>query len=218
MRSLAREASQVVQVCRQLHARNFLAAADGNVSVRVAPGKLLITPSGLHKGFLKTKDLALMDSEGHVIRGNPSSERLMHLEVYRSCPKARAVVHAHPPVAIAWSVARPSLKELPSDGLSEVILAVGRIPIVPYARPSTRSMGDRLVPFLKSGARVMILGRHGALSWGESLDEAYNGMERLEHSAQILMNAELLGGITSLGRSELAYLRALRAKLGERTL
>ena len=120
----------------------------------------------------------------------------MHLAVYRSCPEARAVVHAHPPTAIAWSLARPGLDFLPSDALPEVILAAGSIPFVPYARPGTAAMGEVLAPFLPEN-RLMVLARHGALAWGGTLEEAHNGMERLEHACQILKAAGELGGATA---------------------
>ncbi|NUM89126.1 MAG: class II aldolase/adducin family protein, partial [Bdellovibrionales bacterium] len=156
---------EIVEVCRRLHRRNMLAAADGNVSYRLGDGEILFTPTGVNKGFLQEKDLAVVTLDNVVKEGNPSGERLMHLEVYRRCPGARAVVHAHPLTAVAWSVARPDWRELPSECLSEIILAVGRIPFVPYARPGTRGMGDALAPFLPD-CRVMVLSRHGALSWG----------------------------------------------------
>jgi L-fuculose-phosphate aldolase len=141
----------------------------------------------------------------------------MHLAVYKKCPKAKAVVHAHPPTAIAFTVARPEMKELPAEALSELILAAGKVPVAPYARPGTAAMGEVLEPFLPA-SRVILLARHGALSWGEDLEEAYNGMERLEHISQILKSAEELGGITSLPREEVEVLRAMRAKMGERSL
>ena len=208
---------QIVEVCQRLHAKNMLAAADGNVSFRLSNDRILITPTGLNKAFIKPTDMATITMDNRILDGKPSGERLMHLEVYRQAPKARCVVHAHPPTAIAWSVAHPNLTELPADCLSEVILAVGRIPIVPYARPGTQQMGDNLKAYLPE-CRVMILARHGALSWGEDLNEAYNGMERLEHSAQILRNAYTLGGLTSLPPEEVAALREMRAQLGEKTL
>jgi L-fuculose-phosphate aldolase len=142
----------------------------------------------------------------------------MHLEVYRQRPEAQCVVHAHPPTAIAWSIAHPTLTELPSDCLSEIILAVGRIPIVPYARPGSPEMGTALLPELQSAQRVMILSRHGALSWGETMEEAYGGMERIEHSAQILKLAHELGGITPLPSKEVKILREMRLKMGGRSL
>lgn len=212
-----RVTAEIVEACQRLHAKNMLAAADGNISVRLSDERILITPTGLNKAFMKATDMAVITLDNRILQGKPSSERLMHLEVYRQAPKARCVVHAHPPTAVAWTVTFPQLTELPSECLSEVILAVGRIPIVPYARPSTQSMGDVLKPFLPHH-RVMIMARHGALSWGESLNEAYNGMERLEHSAFILQQAHLMGGLTSLPGVEVEALRQMRTRLGERTL
>ncbi len=210
-------AAEIVDVCERLHKRNLLASADGNVSVRIDNEQILITPTGMSKARLKTSDLATIDLANRILDGKPSGERLMHLEVYKHCPKAKAVVHAHPPTAIAWSVAHPKLRELPSECLSEVILAAGRIPIVDYQRPGTLAMGEALRPYLPEH-RIMILARHGAITWGETLEEAYNGMERLEHSAEILMKAMLLGGLSALPDSEVEELRRMRKALGEKIL
>ncbi len=208
---------ELVHGCQRLYGRNMLAAADGNLSFRLSDDRILITPSGVAKAFLSASEMAVMNLDGEVLQGSPSGERLMHLEVYRRCDKAKAVVHAHPPTAIAWSVARPELKELPNEALSEVILAAGSIPIVPYSRPSTQAMGDSLRPFLPQ-SRLMILSRHGGLSWGESLDEALGGMERLEHVAHILWLAEGLGGLTSLPPQEVEALWQMRRQMGDKTL
>jgi L-fuculose-phosphate aldolase len=219
MTALSPEAvrSRIVAICRKLNAKNYLASADGNVSCRLNEKEIVITPAGVNKADIEPGDLATITPDNQILSGKPSSERLMHLAVYRRCPAARAVVHAHPPTAIAWSIARPDLTELPSECMSELILAVGSIPIAPYARPGTEAMGTALEPFLP-GCRVLILGNHGALSWGEDLDEAYNGMERLEHSAMILKAAFELGGLNPLPAAEVAVLRGMRARLGERTL
>lgn len=206
-----------MEVCRRLNERNLLAAADGNVSFRISDEEILITPTGLNKARIKAADIATINLKNKVLAGNPSGERLMHLEVFRQCPEAKAVVHAHPPTAIAWSVAFPKKKELPTECLSELILAVGRVPIVPYARPGTLEMGTSLHPFLRE-CRVMILARHGALSWGEDLEEAYNGMERLEHVTGILKSAIELGGLSSLPKAEVAALRKMRQQMGNRSL
>ena len=138
----------------------------------------------------------------------------MHLEIFKTCEKAKAVVHAHPTTAIAWSIARPDLNKLPSDCLSEVILATGDIPFADYARPGTSAMGDVLKPFLPTH-RALILRRHGAVTWGEDLDEAYRGMERIENSAQILSEAFKLGGLHPLPADEVQYLYELRKKIGD---
>lgn len=130
----------------------MLAAADGNISVKVSDDCILITPSGISKAYMGIDDIAVITIDNQIISGNPSSERLMHLEVYKKCSdeksdqklKAQVVIHAHPPTAIAWSIAKPELKKLPSDCLSEVILATGDIPFVPYARPGSIEMGKSI--------------------------------------------------------------------------
>ena len=208
---------EIITTAQRLHARNLLAAADGNISYRISDQDILITGSGVAKAFMKVEDIASMTLSGKTNYGNPSSEKEMHLAVYRQCPQAVCVVHAHPPTAIAWSIAHPQLTELPAYCLSELILAVKRIPFVPYARPGTSAMGEQLLPLIPEH-RVLILSRHGALTWGESLSEALNGMERLEHAAQILMYATQLGGLTRLPEEELEILYQMREKLGEKVL
>jgi L-fuculose-phosphate aldolase len=207
----------ICDVARRLHGRNLLAAGDGNISVRMGDGRIAITPSGVSKARLKPGDMAFLGPDGGVLSGRPSTERFMHLAIYRACPGAGSVVHAHPPTAVAWTVARPELHELPSEGLPELILAAGRIPVVPYARPGTEAMGQALEPFLPAH-RLLLLARHGAVCWGEDLEGAYLGIERLEHVAQILKSAVELGGISSMEEAELAALRQAREKIGPRIL
>ena len=207
----------LLDACRRLHAGGLLAASDGNLSVRLPNGLIAMTPSGVPKAKVQLADLAHLQLDGTILSGRPSSERAMHLAIYRAVPAAKAIVHAHPPTAIAWSLARPELKELPSDGLPEVILAAGRIPVVPMALPGTEAMGTNLLPFLP-GHRLMILARHGGLCWGEHLEEAVGGIERLEQVAEILWKAELLSGAKPLASSELEELRVLRAKLGPKII
>jgi L-fuculose-phosphate aldolase len=217
MRSELEQLEGICEVARRLHDRNLLAAADGNISVLLEDGRLAITPSGLAKARLKPSDMAFVALDGTAISGRPSSERFMHLAIYRACPEARSVVHAHPPTAIAWTLARPELHELPSEGRPELILAAGSIPIVPYVRPGTEGLGRALTPFLPQH-RLLLLARHGAVCWGEDLEEAYLGLERLEHAAQILKSAVELGGISSLEAFELGALREARTKIGPRIL
>lgn len=207
----------LIEACRRLHARGLLAASDGNVSIRLPDGRIAMTPSGVPKAKVKVGDLAYLSASGATLSGRPSSERAMHLAIYRAVPEAKAIVHAHPPTAIAWSLARPDLKELPADGLPEVILAAGRIPIVPMAMPGTEAMGTNLLPYLPAH-RLLILARHGGLCWGGHLDEAVGGLERLEQVAEILWKAETLGGAKSLAASDLEELRALRAKIGPKII
>ncbi len=201
--------------CRRLHDRNLLAAGDGNLSARLPDGRIAMTPSGVAKAWLRPEHFAFLSVDGQVLSGNPSSERLMHLAIYATCPEAKVVVHAHPPTAIAWTVAHPELLEIPAEALPEIILGAGSIPVVPYARPGTSALAEVLLPFLPAH-RLLVMARHGAVCWGEDAGEATGGIERLEHVAQILKSAVQLGGLTSLPEAEIAALRALRQSLGPR--
>ena len=211
------QSEEIISIAKYLHSKGMLAAADGNVSCRVGEDRILITPSGCSKAQVRVEQMALVGLDGTVYQGKPSSELKMHLTVYNNCPKAKAVVHAHPPIAIAWSIFDPKLKQLPGECLSELILACGAIPIVPFAFPGTQDMGDYLLKFLPQ-YRVMILARHGGLTWGESLAEAHRGMERLEHTAQVLYYAQTLGGLTKLPPEQVNKLKEMRKKIGESSL
>lgn len=203
--------------CRKLHGRNLLAAADGNLSYRFRSDRIAMTPAGINKGDLRPEQMCWLKLDGSVLYGKPTSERLMHLAIFRAVPEAKAIVHAHPPTAIAWSLAQPGMAFLPDEALPEVILAAGRIPVVPYARPGTAAMGDALLPLLPEH-RLLLLARHGAVCWGETVEEAHNGIERLEHLCQILKSAGEMGGAKPLPAEEVAELRRLRAKAGPKVL
>ncbi len=207
----------IISTALRLHQKNLLASADGNISFRLSEEEIIITPSGKNKSLLTIEDLAVINIKNEILAGQPSSERLMHLEIYKSSPQCRCVVHAHPPSAIALSLSFPEWKTLPAEYLSELILAVGDVPIVPYARPGTLEMGTALRSYLPQH-RVLILSRHGGISWGEDLEEAYNGMERLEHVCQIFSQSFRMGNPRPLPLEEVQYLREVRKKLGDRTL
>lgn len=203
----------IIHYGRYAHSKNLLAAADGNISYRCSDEEIWITPRARSKAWLTKEELACISIDNEVKTGSPSSERLMHLAIYRAVPEARAVFHAHPMTAIALSLARPHWNELPTESLPEIIIAAGKIPIAPYARPGTEAMGEALLPYLPA-CRLLILARHGAVCWGESIEAAYNGIERLEQICTILAQAEMLGGANPLPASEISALHLLRKGLG----
>ena len=127
----AREAC--VRVCRLIYERSYSTGADGNVSVRLPNGTLLVTPSGAHKGFLGPEDLVLLAPDGRPLgEGVPTSELPMHLAVHRTRPDVRAVVHAHPVSAVACSIAGIDLAEIVGP---EVVFGVGSIRWSPTRPP-----------------------------------------------------------------------------------
>jgi len=182
---------QVIRVCRQLYNRGLIAAADGNVSVRLSGGDILITPSGVHKGFLNEADLIVVDSEGHVLNGpgRPSSEIVMHMAIYRQDPDARAVVHTHPPWTLALNL---SGNQLLPHLLIEGRMFLGEVAVVPFERPGTDALAHAVVDALCKGP-VQILAHHGAITRGPTLWRAFELMECLEHAARITALAKMLG-------------------------
>lgn len=206
---------EILKAAKRLYDKDLLAACDGNISMCTADAEILVTPSGKQKAFMEVADMARCTRNGTVLQGNPSSELAMHLAIYRCCPAAKAVVHAHPPYAIAWSLANRDKKRLPTECLPELLLALGECPVVGYTIPGSEAMGEALIPYLPM-QRAFILQFHGALAWGESLAEAVGGIERIEHAAKILSIAAGLGPLASVSAAELEKLRALRAKIHPR--
>lgn len=204
--------ADIVEIGRRLHERSYIASNDGNISVRLGEDLLLTTPKGVSKGFMSPDMMVVTDLSGRKVRGHrdPSSELLMHLEVYRSRPDARAVVHAHPPVATGFAVAG-----IPLDRavLAEVITTLGSIPIADYGTPSTQELPDAVRKYIKAHD-ALLLANHGALTVAGELFAAYYKMETIEHFARISLVARLLGRERLLSREEVERLQGLRGSYG----
>ena len=203
------EREAVCRVGKLLYDRGYVAANDGNISVRVGEGRLLITPSGVSKGRMTPDMLLVTDMDGTVIEGDrhPSSEGKMHLEVYRGRPDVNAVVHAHPPVSTAFAVCRRGLE---TPYLSELVAGLGQVPCTPsFAMLSTEEVPQSVRPYL-ADHNALLLANHGALAWGGDLWEAFDRLETVEHTAKIVLNAQLLGGGIPLTEEEVVRLQGLR--------
>jgi L-fuculose-phosphate aldolase len=204
--------ADIVEIGRRLHDRAYIASNDGNISVRLEGDLILTTPKSVSKGFMTPDMMVVTDMGGRKVRGHrePSSELLMHLEVYRSRPDVRAVVHAHPPVATGFAVAG-----IPLDRavLAEVITTLGSVPIAEYGTPSTQELPDAVRKFIKAHDGLL-LANHGALTVAGELFAAYYKMETVEHFARISLVARLLGGERLLSREEVDRLQGLRGMYG----
>ena len=203
---------EMVRTGRMMWERGFVAATDGNLSARLGPDRLLVTPSGLSKGFLSADDPVVIRPDGELLpayrgRGRrPSSEILMHLEVYRQRPDVMAIVHAHPPVATAFSIAGVTLARCV---LPEVVVSLGGIPTAEYATPGTPEVPESISLMIQEFDAV-ILAHHGTLTVGESLWAAYQLLERVEQTAEITLAAHQLGRVGTLppvAQSQLAQKR-----------
>ena len=188
----------------------WVAANDGNVSVKLPDGTFLATPTGMSKSFITPQKLVHIDQDGQILDASaglkPSSEIKMHLRCYKEREDVGAVLHAHPPVATGYAVANKPLDEY---SMIETVIALGSIPVTPYGTPSTYEVPDRIAPYLGEHD-ALLLQNHGALTVGADLITAYYRMETLELFAKISLNAHLLGGAKEISRENIDRLISMR--------
>ncbi len=202
----------ICAVGKRLYERGFIAAGDGNISVRVENG-ILTTPRSVCKGFLTPDMIVKVSLDGKArLDGKleASSELPMHLLIYNERPDIKAVVHAHPPVGTGFAAAgQPLDKAL----VSEVILTLGCIPLAAYGTPSTDELTNAMQPLIQHHDAIL-MANHGAVAYGATLEVAYGRMETIEHIARISLVARLLGGERELSRENIHKLIELREKAG----
>ncbi len=202
----------ICEVGHKLYDHGFVAANDGNISVKLSENEFYCTPTGVSKGDLTPDMIIKVDKNGDKLEGalNPSSEIKMHMRVYKDRPDVNAVVHAHPPVATAFTVAGI---ELDQYILPEAILTIGNVPTCKYGTPSTMEIPDSLAPYIDKHD-VFLLENHGALSVGCNLNKALFLMEEVEFNAKICKYAMELGAVKEIPYEQLLKLLDLREKMG----
>ena len=200
----------ICDVCHKMWQLGWVAANDGNVSVKLPDGNFLCTPTGISKSFITPEKLVIVNDRLEVVEGapgyKPSSEMKMHMRCYRERPDVGAVVHAHPPTATGYAVAGKSMDEY---SMIETVIAIGSIPLTPYGTPSTDEVPEAITPYLPDHD-VMLLQNHGALTVGADLITAYYRMETLELYAKISLTAHLLGGAQEIEKPQIDKLLYLR--------
>ena len=200
---------------RWIHQRGWVAATDGNISLRLDPRRVLTSPTTISKGMMMPDDMVITDLEGRKLSGrrNPSSELAMHLLIYRRRPDVNAVCHAHPPVATGYAAAGlPLNKAL----VSEVVLALGCIPVARYATPGTPELSDAMEPLVQHYDAIL-MANHGVVTYGADLLTAFFRMETTEHFAHVSLVTELLGKQVLLSGEDVEKLLAARARYGLQT-
>jgi L-fuculose-phosphate aldolase len=210
MLSERKQREEIVRYGRMLHARGFVAAMDGNLSVRLDSKRLLVTPTGLSKGAMRPADLVVVDREGNQVAGrrNVTSEIGMHLLIYRMRPDVRAIVHAHPPTATGFAAAGMALTE---PLVCEVVIGLGCIPLARYGTPGTSELAQTLEPFVPNYDAIL-MSNHGVVAYADTLEHAYMKMETVEHFAQIALVTHLLGRQQPLKEGEVEKLLLARVK------
>ncbi len=194
--------ARVVEIAKRLYERNMNAALGGNVSIRLGD-EIVITPAGINKGFMTEDDVIVVDMEGNKLRGSgkPSSEGKMHYEIYKLRPDVQAIIHSHPPFAVAFALAH---RDLPDDILPECSILLGRVPCLPYVTPSTIELAREVAQGL-AHRNAAFMANHGVLTVGADLDEAYNRMELLEQTCMSVVYATILGGVHHIPPADMAF-------------
>jgi len=201
---------EIVRYGRMLHERNFVAAFDGNLSVRLKRERILVTPTCVSKGAMRPADLVIVDLEGKRVAGhrNVTSEIGMHLLIYGMRPDVQAIVHAHPPTATGFAAAGMPLTE---PLVCEVVMGLGCIPLARYGTPGTSELAQTLEPYVPSYDAIL-MSNHGVVTYGDTIEHAYMKMETVEHFAQIALVTHLLGQQQPLKQVEIEKLMLARTK------
>lgn len=183
--------SEFIYFCKQLYNKEFVSAYDGNVSCKIDNNKILVTPSAKCKGELTEEDLLIVDSEGNILEGSGkvSTEFKLHKFAYDNREDIRAVIHAHPIYSTAFAAMGEAFL---TPVFPEVVLNIGKVNLCKYATPSTKELAESMKPYIDY-AWVLLLENHGAISFGNSLSDAYYKLEKLEHTAKIISVIRAMG-------------------------
>ena len=209
----ARLRTAICRIGKLSYDRNYIVGADGNISARMADGTILITPTGAMKGFLEPHQVAHVDMTGRAIDDGPkpSSEVGIHLVSYQERPDVRAICHAHPPHAVAMTIAGVDL-QMPV--IPEIIVTIGGIPTAPFGTPGTSELPETIRDLVRC-SDVMMMQNHGSVTLGANLMDAYKKLDMLEHTAKILWLAHVArGGLEPLPEEDVRKMLETRAQLG----
>ncbi|TVR05397.1 MAG: class II aldolase/adducin family protein [Spirochaetaceae bacterium] len=206
---------EIVYFSHKVHAAGLVCATDGNLSIRLDQNHVLITPSSIRKEDMYVEAPIVINMNGEPVNDDrrPSTEHKVHLEAYQQRPDVMAVIHAHPPKAIAFTIAEA---ELDTCVLPEVVVTLGSVPVAPYAAPSTDELPASMRELIRHSDALM-LARHGSVTVGPTLSDAFKKLEKLEHNAEILIYARILGGARGFTHDQLEELQALRDFYGIKT-
>lgn len=200
----------ICEIGKRIWTRGYVAANDGNITIKLNDKEVLTTPTGVSKGFMTPDMIIKVNMEGKVLSGSskfrPSSEAKMHIQVYQQRSDVNSVIHAHPPYCTSFAVAGIPLNKCV---LPEAILVLGAVPIAKYGLPSTKEIPDAIRPHVETSDAIL-LENHGALTLGPDIVSAYHRMETLEHTAQIVHLSRQLGNVNVLPKHEVDRLMNLR--------
>ncbi|MDI6739601.1 MAG: class II aldolase/adducin family protein [Candidatus Edwardsbacteria bacterium] len=212
MRAESEYRRDIIEVCKRIYQKGYVASNDGNVTIKISDDEILATPTGMSKGDLSPDQLIKVNMKGEIISGflKPSSELKLHIRAYEKRPDVGSVVHAHPPISTGFAVAGIALEQM---AMPEVIATLGCIPLAPYGTPSTDELASTIDKFV-GRCNAILLSNHGVVAVGSDVYSAYYTLERVEHTAHIIWVARTLGGEKALSKENIDKLMGLRKSMG----
>lgn len=191
-------------ICQLTYQNGLITGTDGNLSLKVSSNLILITPSDSHRGLLKEDDFVLVDIEGNILsKGKaPSYDLSIHLAAYKARPEITAIIHAHPPTTVSLSVSNININE---PVLPNALVLLGKIGTLPYQNTSLENDIEETLKLLEKHD-VIILEKHGSITVGEDIFDAYQKLETLEYTANILYKSHLIGHTETLSENEIKEL------------
>lgn len=203
---------QMCEIGRRIWLKGFCAGNEGNHSYRIGDNKVLCTPTGISKGFLKPDDICMVDLEGKQLSGKRkrTSEILLHLAIYKARPDVKAVVHSHPPHATAFAIANV---ELPTCIHPEAEVFLGAVRTAKYVTPGDTRLGESILPYVQD-SNTILLQNHGTVTFDVDLEGAYYKLEIVDAYARILLLAKQIGSIRPLDGGEMKELLELKQRFG----
>jgi len=204
---------EICAVGRKLWQRSYVDGNGGNISYRIGPNEVICTPTLISKADLKPEDLCMVDLEGTQLVGSRprTSEILLHLEIYKAVPEAKAAVHCHPPHATAYAITG---RIPPSCVIPEYEVFIGTVAISPYETPGTQKFAETVIPYVRHHNTVL-LSNHGIICWADTVTHAEWYAEVVDTYCWTLMLADQLGApITRIPEDKTMDLLAIKKKLG----
>ena len=206
------ERELICEVGRRMYAREFVAAHEGNVSIRLDDGNVLCTPTMKCKGFLRPFEICMIDMEMNQLEGplKPTSEIRLHLEIYRQRDDVRAIVHSHAPHATAFAVAN---RPFPCGVLAEPDLFLGEVALAPFETPGTNEFAKSVTPFVQD-TNAILLANHGVVTYADELKKALWMTEILDAACKTVILSQSVGGPQQLSKEQANDLARARARYG----
>ncbi len=206
---------QLCEIGEKIWLKGFCAGNEGNHSVRINDDRVLITPSGVSKGMLRPEMICTCDMDGNLVdrqtKWKPSSERKVHIAIYKHRPDVKAVIHSHPPHATAFAIANIPLPE----GIHpEAEVFLGRVPTADYATPSTDDLPGSIIPLIGPETNSVLMGNHGSVSFDTDLVSAYYKLEILDAYCRVLLLCKQIGKANVLNAQQMDELLKVKEQFG----